>query len=53
MLNLPRQGKLANSDINQLKALSESEDIIELSCQNNSRLKGLRYLCSNDTQSLN
>lgn len=49
MLSLPRHDKLANSGINQLKALSESESIIELSCQNNSRLKGLRYLCSNDT----
>ena len=36
-------------DTNQSEELSESEGSTQLSCQNNSRLKGLRYLCSNDT----
>lgn len=36
-------------DTTQSENLSESEGGTQLSCQNNSRLKGLRYLCSNDT----
>lgn len=45
----PSHSKIANNDINPLEGLSESESVIGLSCQNNSRFKGLRYLCSTDT----